>query len=297
MRERLPTTVQFGTSGWVYPGWSDIVWRGERSANDLERDGLREYAKHPLLSTMYLESGEDAASERDLRRYAGQLPDEVHCILQVHPDVTTPRFTRRHGGGRGGQANPRFLDSRYFVNEILSTYRDVFGGRLGPFLFTFPPIMARSGISETAFAERLERFIHALPEGLAYAVEVREPELLTLPYAKILAAYGVSHVFTTWPGMPPLPDQARLVPTSPELIVQIVDPTGDRAKRAAELEPFDAIKHPDQSMRDDVVDLLVGMRGVPTYVLVQNEAEGSAPLTIVALARQLTRRLDEVDSR
>ena len=33
------------------------------------------------------------------------------------------------------------------------------------------------------------------------------------------------------------------------------------------------------------------LRGVPTYVLVHNEAEGCAPRTIIALARMLARRL------
>lgn len=297
LRDRLPPTVQFGTSGWVYPGWADIVWHGERSAGDLERDGLTEYASHPLLTAMVLESGEEAhASERDLRRYAAQLPESVHCILHVHADVTTPRFTHagEHGGVRAGRVNPRFLDSRFFVNEILGAYQDVFGQRLGPLLFTFPPILTRFGISPRAFAERLERFVAALPRGTACAVEIREPELLSLPYAKVLARYEVSHVFTTFPGMPSLAAQARAVPTSPELFVQIVDPTGERAGRRAALEPFDKIRFPDAQMRDMVVELLVKMRGVTAYVLVHNEAEGCAPLTIVALARKTVRELDRI---
>ncbi len=296
LRERLPPTIQFGTSGYEYPGWAGIVWHGERSAADLARDGLIEYAAHPLLSTMYLESGVDAhASERDLRLYAGQLPDALHCVLQVHPEVTTPRFLRSAdrawSGGRAGQANPHFLDSRFFLTEILSTYQDVFGERLGPFLFTFPPTLARAGVSPEAFADRLDRFLSSLPEETACAVEVRDPDYLTLPYARTLARYEVSHVYTTWPGMPSFLDQAAAVPTSPELIVQIVEPTGDRAARAIELEPFDRIRYPDAKMRDGVVALLRAMRGVPTYVLVQNEAEGCAPLTIVALARMLADEL------
>jgi hypothetical protein len=43
-----------------------------------------------------------------------------------------------------------------------------------------------------------------------------------------------------------------------------------------------------------VVELLVKMRGVTAYVLVHNEAEGCAPLTIVALARKTVRELERI---
>ncbi|MFC1611657.1 DUF72 domain-containing protein [Myxococcota bacterium] len=291
LRQRLPPTTQFGTCGWVYPGWEGVVWSGPRTESDLERAGLIEYSEHPLLTTMYLESGPDAsASDRELRRYAAQLPPEIHCILQVHPEVTTARFTHRNvsgiANGRGGQFNPHFLDSRFFLNEILHIYQGAFGERLGPFLFTFPPTLGRAGISPEAFAERLEKFLSELPDDLVSAIEVREPEYLTLAYARTLAMYGASHVFTTWPGMPPLEEQARAVPTSPEVMIQVVDPSGRKSRRER-LQPFDQIQAADPKMRQAVVDLLQASRGLPTYVLVHNEAEGCAPLTILALARML----------
>jgi uncharacterized protein YecE (DUF72 family) len=295
LRDRLPASLQFGTAGWVFPDWAGIVWHEERSEVDLERDGLHEYASHPLLTAVVLEAGEDVrASERDLRRYAGQLPDTVHCIVRVHPEVTTPRFTHasRLGGDRAGQVNPNFLEPRFFVNEIFRTYQEVFAGRLGLFLLTFPPILARSGISPFVFAERLERFLVALPAGASCAVEIREPDLLSLPYAKALAHCDIPHVFTTHPGMPSVLAQARIVPTSPELIVRIVGSTRDDADRQVGEGPFNELRYPDGQMRDQVVELLVKMRAVPTYVLVDNEAEGCAPLTIVALARQVLRQLD-----
>jgi uncharacterized protein YecE (DUF72 family) len=293
LREQLPPTVQFGTCGWVYPGWAGIVWAKSRTATELERDGLIEYATHPLLTTMYLESGPEAeASERDLRRYAAQLPQEMHCILEVHRDLTTPRFG--HGDAaerRAGQVNPLFLDARFFVTKILQVYRDAFGARLGPFLFTFPPVLARAGITPEALNERLTRFFSALPPDVDCAIELREPDYLTIEHAYFLSRFNVSHVLTTWHGMPPLDEQARLVPTSPEIIIQVVDPSGKGRARRERLLPFDAVRAADAKMRETVVDVLVAMRGIPTYVLVHNEAEGSAPLTIVALARMLQARL------
>ncbi len=292
LRAQLPATVQFGTCGFVYPGWEGLVWSGPRSEADLERDGLREYATHPLLTTVFLTPvAEVEAAARELVRYAAQLPAGVHCILQVDPLLTTPRFTHAShaGAARGppGQVNPRFLDSRSFAHEILPTYRQAFGERLGPFLLTFPPTLARAGISPTAFAERLEGFLAAQDPSVAFAVELREPEFLTVGYARLLALYGVSHAFTTWSGMPSLLEQARAVPTSPEVVIQVVDPTGKGESRRARLAPFAAIGAADARLRQEVVALATANLGIPTYVLVHNEAEGCAPLTVLALARML----------
>jgi uncharacterized protein YecE (DUF72 family) len=297
LRERLPPTVQFGTCGWIYPGWHGIVWSEVRTEAELEQNGLIEYATHPLLTTTYFEHDrEEYADGRELRLYAAQLPPEMHCVMQVHPEVTTARFTHQNlsgvARGRAGQVNPHFLDSHFFRTEILDAYRNAFGERLGPFLFTFPPTLARAGISPEPFAERLERFLIDIPEDVACAIELREPQFLTLDYARVLAKQGVGHVFTTWPGMPALVEQARSVATSPEIMIQVLDPTAGRPHRRERLLPFDQIRAPEQKMRHAIVDLLVATRGIPTYVLVHNEAEGCAPLTVLALARMLVDRLE-----
>ena len=50
--EHLPADVYFGTSSWSFPGWAGIVYSRERTTSDLARNGLREYAQHPLLKTV-----------------------------------------------------------------------------------------------------------------------------------------------------------------------------------------------------------------------------------------------------
>ena len=48
----LPSTVRFGTSSWAFPGWRGIVYSRSQSQGELSREGLREYAQHPLLRTV-----------------------------------------------------------------------------------------------------------------------------------------------------------------------------------------------------------------------------------------------------
>ncbi len=291
LRTLLPATVQFGTAGWLYPEWRDLVWSGERSLADLELHGLSAYAQHPLLSAIYLPAAAgEPATESLLRRYAEQLPGHIHCLIETHRSVTSPRHWHHdtsHAGGAPGTVNLHFLDAKHFKTEILAPCEAAFGDRLGPFILAFPPTLARSGVRPEAFVERLHRFIQALPEQMAYAVLLNEAQYLTRGYAKLLAAYNLSHVFTTAAGMPPLLEQARLVPPSPELVVQVADPTGDFVARRQALQPFSKISDRRENMRREIIELLQTTQGVPAYVLVHNEAEGAAPLTVLALARML----------
>jgi hypothetical protein len=56
-----------------------------------------------------------------------------------------------------------------------------------------------------------------------------------------------------------------------------------------QFQPYDRIQEPVPSLRSDLVKLVrtaAGLR-LPAYVLVNNRAEGSAPLTIAAVTRML----------
>ena len=92
----------------------------------------------------------------------------------------------------------------------------------------------------------------------------------------------------------PLPgEQAHLVPVDemPFVMVRLLlRPGATYEERREAFSPFDRLAAPDEPMRDQVVDL-VGRaiaRAVPAYVLVNNKAEGSSPLTIEALAQRLS---------
>lgn len=57
--------------------------------------------------------------------------------------------------------------------------------------------------------------------------------------------------------------------------------------------PFNRIVAPDERMRAEVAGIVAAAsrRKRPAYVLVNNKAEGSAPLTVAALAAGVARRL------
>lgn len=268
LRQRIPSGIRFGTLDWCHPAWGDLVWSRPRRADDLERNGLSEYAAHPRFSTLCLTPGSEPFSEQTLRRYAAQLPTGFGVVVEAHALVTTPRFTRTAGSTRDHlRANPSFFDARRFDTESWRPAATCFGDRLHWLLLLFPEDMSAAGIPPAAFAARLEGFLAAVPNPARCAIEVRDAEYLTLDYARVLASTGAATVFSTAPKMPTLAEQANWAPTASEAIFRLADPVAGQYPSATE-------------RRTAVIDEVMAHPQRRAVILVGDGAEGSAPETI-----------------
>ena len=94
--------------------------------------------------------------------------------------------------------------------------------------------------------------------------------------------------------MPSLRRQLRAgQPTAPFVILRLMLPPFTRyAERKATFAPFDRIREPQLEMREDVVAVLLAAAEAgcaEAFVLVNNQAEGSSPLTIRELAKLTVR--------
>jgi uncharacterized protein YecE (DUF72 family) len=285
--DRLPKGVFFGTSTWSFPGWAGIVYSRRATTADLAREGLAEYARHPLLTTVGIDRGYyGPIPVKDLERYAGQLPPGFPCCAKAPEAVTAPMRT----GER--RANPDYLRPQRFVDEMIGPFLESFRDHAGPFVIQFPP--ASGAVKAPVFAEKLDRFLEALPADARYAVELRDPALLTAAYRDVLAARGAAHVYNYATAMPMPAGQAAGVPveTAPFAVIRLLLRPGTRyEERREEFLPFDRIVDPNPEMRGEVARLVrAALRaGRETYVLVNNKAEGCSPLTIRALAEILAR--------
>ncbi len=294
LAEGLPPTVFFGTSSWAFPGWYGLVYSKKQSQALLARDGLEEYARHPLLRTVGIDRGFYAPiPAEDLQRYASQLPPGFPCCTKA-PALVTSAVQFGHGWGANGESNPDFLSPERFMEVMGRVFLDHFRANTGPFLFEFPPTRPDQRPAPELFAERLDRFFSALPKGLPCAVELRDRALLTPAYAQVLRAHGASHVYSYWRAMPMPLAQARVVPveTAPFIVVRLsLKPGTQYEERRALFAPFDRIQDPSEEMRRDVAELVrrADAAGRRSYVLVNNKAEGSSPLTVRALAERLQR--------
>jgi len=284
----LPPDIRFGTSSWAFPGWQGLVYSGSRPPTALSREGLREYSQHPLLRTVGIDRTYYAPISIDeLRNYASQLPAGFRCCTKAPASVMGPTI--------GAANNPDFLSAERFIREVLLPFALVFQDHTGPFILEFPPFPRRVRLAPADFAKRLDRFLGRLPREFEYAVELRDVRLLTPAYRDVLAGHKAAHVFNYWSAMPMPAAQAEQVHPEdlPFTVVRLLLRPGtwyeDQRER---FRPFNAIVQPDEVMREEVTALsdraLVAGRKV--WVLVNNKAEGSSPLTIMELAKRVAAR-------
>ncbi len=289
---RLPSTVAFGTSSWAFPGWAGLVYPAGLSSAALSREGLRHYVRHPLLRTVGVDRSYYAPIPLDdLRAYADQVPDDFRACFKA-PAAVTSRLSPTFGG-RGVQApNPDFLSVDRLIADLLEPLYVAFHPHTGPIVIECPPGTHHSSQPLSATLEAFDAFLERLPREFEYALEIRDAALLTPSYRALLAKHEVAHTFNYWSAMPPPMRQAAVVPPdeAPFTVVRLLLRPGtwyeDQRDR---FKPFNRLVEPDETMRDQVVQLTTRAlaKGRRVYVLVNNKAEGSSPLTVEALAARL----------
>lgn len=289
---QLPDDIRFGTSSWSFPGWKGIVYAGATTATAIARDGLRQYSRHPLLRTVGIDRSYYAPVPiEDLRRYSDQLPDGFRACAKAPASVTSTTI-----GPPGSDApNPDFMSVPRLVEDQLLPFSIGFSEHTGPFILEFPPFGRYSKMEPQQFLARLDQFLEQLPRDFEYAVEIRDQRLLTPEYFAILKRHRIGHTYNYWSAMPGLLSQARVVAPEdlPFAVIRLLLRPGtwyeDQRER---FQPFNALVAPDASMRQDVVDLSdrVLTSGRKLWVLVNNKAEGSSPLSIMELAKRVAAR-------
>ena len=295
LRANIPHSVRFGTSTWNYPGWRGLVYHEDYGSKGAAAKMLREYAAFPLFGTVGIDSSYyGPPTEAVLRSYAEHLPPGFPCISKVWSQITVHTFTKAQDPDRAGARNPDFLNPDLFIEEIYQPYQRHFAANTGPFVFEFQTIARYSGIDAEGFATRLDEFFSALPRDGQYAVEVRNDDFLTPMYFAVLREHGVAHVFNSWTRMPPIGHQLDLpgAISGPFILARALLRPGRTYDEAVDVfAPYDRIREPNPKLRRDLVrlvDTAVKAR-LPAYLLVNNRTEGSAPLTIAAVAELLGR--------
>ncbi|MFM8532501.1 MAG: DUF72 domain-containing protein [Acidimicrobiia bacterium] len=288
----MPDEIRFGTSSWSFPGWKGIVYSGAVTSSALSRDGLRQYAQHPLLRTVGIDRSYYAPIPiEDLRRYADQLPAGFKGCAKAPASVTSTII----GPPGSTTPNPDFMSVPGLIEELLLPFSIAFPDHTGPFILEFPPFPKYAKMPPAEFLSRLDRFLSELPPDFQYAVELRDQRLLTPEYFAMLVRHGIGHTYNYWSAMPELMLQARVIPpeTLPFAVIRLLLKPGSWYEDQKErFHPFNAGVAPDEAIRRDVVGLSdrVLTSGRKLWVLVNNKAEGSSPLSIMELARRVAER-------
>jgi uncharacterized protein YecE (DUF72 family) len=288
---RLNPHIYLGTSSWSFPGWDGLVYSGEYSEAKLARDGLPAYAQHPLMRAAGIDrTFYGPIAESDYQRYAGQVPAHFRFLVKA-PMAITSSYVRADDGTFGD--SPHFFDSEYAINEFIAPCTAGLAAKAGPMVFQFPPQGRVHTREPDQWINRLYRFLRRLPPGFLYAVEIRDPALMTERFFKCLNETNVRYCLSGHEKMcSPIEQiaamQRVLVPGA--LVVRWNLHFGFRYEDAkARYEPFDKLVDADPDGRTSIAKVVRAAvdGGFPAYVIVGNKAEGSAPLTIEALAAHI----------
>lgn len=303
LRQTLPAQLRMGTSSWNYPGWTGLVWDREYPEAKLSKQGLPAYAKHPLFRTVSL----DRAFYRPLSveqyaAYAAQVPDDFRFVVKA-PSLVADAVVRSENG-RGMQANSLFLDPEMALRTFAQPALEGLRHRIGALVFQLSPLPAPMLADLPELIRRIGAMLGALPllrptapDGVI-AVEVRDAALLTPAFAQMLRGQGATYCLGLHAKMPPIEQQLPMLRALwPGPLVcrwNLHRRHGaygyEEAKRL--YGAFDRIVDPDPETRAALAKVIAATTaaGHPAYVTLGNKAEGSAPLSVVALAEALTAR-------
>ncbi|HET9452393.1 MAG TPA: DUF72 domain-containing protein [Aggregicoccus sp.] len=290
----LPRGVFLGTSSWTFPGWEGLVYDRAATQVRLAREGLAAYAHHPVLRTVGIDrTFYGPITAATFSTYAAQVPEGFRFLAKAHEACTLARYPlhERYGQHRG-QDNPRFLDAAYARDAVVAPFVEGLGEKAGPLVFQFPPqdVAALGGAER--FVQRLHHFLQALPRGPLYAVELRNEALLTGSLAAALADVGASPVLAAWRNLPEVEQQAQRTRAldSRALVVRwMLPPHLGYDEARARYAPFRRLVDEDLTTREALARLSVQAvrAGRAAFVIINNKAEGSAPLSALKLAESI----------
>lgn len=295
---KLPSGLFLGTSSWSFPGWAGIVWAKEVPEARLARAGLAAYAKHPLLRAVGIDRTHYQPLDAEVfRAYAASVPDGFRFVVKAHEELTLATFPRHaRYGARRGQPSARFLDAACARDVVVGPTTEGLGEKLGALLFQFAPQDLSAFGGPEGFAERLFDFLSALPAGVPYAVEVRNPDLLVPAYRDALVAAGASHCINALRGMPPPLEQVKRVQRAVgnrPLVRWLLNPRFTHDEAFRRYSPFTRLVDDEHETRGQIAAICrhALKTGREAMVIANNKAEGSAPLTLFRLAEEVVARL------
>ena len=300
LAEGLPPRLFLGTSTWSYPGWAGQVWDRGYSEQLLAKKGLAAYAQHPLLRCVCIDrSFYRPLTASQYEAYAAQVPEGFRFVVKA-PALVADALVR-DDQGHGSRRNPAFLDPVLAVQEFVQPALEGLGTKIGALVFQLSPLPAALLGEMPALIAQLDRLLAALPklapiapDGVI-AVEVRDREWLTEDFVAVLKRHGATYCLGLHPKLPPPEEQLwllrRLWP-GPFVcrwnLNRLHGPYGYEAA-TRKYGAYERIVDPDPVTRALVAKVAraTAKAGQAAYVTINNKAEGCAPQSVAALAREI----------
>lgn len=300
LRRRFGDRLYLGTSSWSFPGWAGLVWApGAFSESGLSRHGLAAYGRHPLLRTVSLDrTFYRAVDAGTYARLARQVPDDFRFVVKVPAEITDATI-RVPETGAPLAPNPHFLDPDRTLDTTVRPAAAGLGPKLAALVFQLPPLGGGWLGHPRALADKLDALwravVPALPPGALAALELRDARVLTPALLAQLQALGAHYCIGLHDRMPTMAAQADALRSAGQgdLVCRWNLHQGLRYQQAkSRWEPFDRLQAPDPDTREALARAVVATlsEGYRALVTINNKAEGSAPLSVIELAREILRQ-------
>ena len=263
--------VRFGTSSFSWEDWVGPFYPPGTKPGDFLRYYATQFDVVEVDSTYYA-----IPEPRTVDGWAAKTPPHFRLAAKFPRSIV-------HAGAASKPDAERVLDpgATYAERDQFLEVMSRLGDKLGPLVLQFPFFSRKAFESPEPFLERLDRFLGDLPRERTYAVEIRNPEWLGQPLANVCRAH-----------------RAALV-----LVDQEWMPHGDRVERRMDVATGDfgylrllgkrqEIERLTTTWEREVIDRQASLerwamllarwavRGILTWVFVNNHYAGHAPATV-----------------
>ena len=274
--------IHIGTCSWKYNSWKGLVY-----SSDKVRNHLQEYSKH--FSTVEVDQwfwslfkGNTAVLPKAevVKEYAQSIPPGFIFSIKVPNSITLTHHYRKN------KSAPLVPNPHFLSNELMARFLrtlEPLGEQIGPLIFQFEYLNKIKMNSLLQFIEMFEVFLHGLPGGYQYCVEIRNPNYLKNEYFDFLAEHHLGTVFQQGYYMPSIFElyerfKDRLC--SP-VVLRLHGPDRQGMEQLTH-EIWDTIAEPRDNellqLKNMVIDLR--QRQHQVFINVNNHFEGCAPRTI-----------------